>query len=70
MEDKSIASNKSIFLKAAGDGIAEVIAQQSGLVYVSQNSINLYYTTGTAKDWWYDDEASSVRSMIRFREHI
>ncbi len=57
-------------LKAAGDGFAQVIKEQSGLVYVSQNSINLYYTTGTAKDWWYDDEPSLARSTIRFREHI
>jgi len=40
-------------MKASGDGIAAAIRAQSGKIYTSQKSIELYVTTGTASDWFY-----------------
>jgi len=40
-------------LKIIGDGISYEIAVTSGYKYVSQRSIDLYITTGTASDWYY-----------------
>jgi len=40
-------------LKACGDGIADAIYDYSGYSYTSQNSIDLYPTTGTAEAYIY-----------------
>jgi len=40
-------------LKILGDGIAYEIQRQSGKIYSSIKSIDLYITTGTASDWYY-----------------
>jgi len=40
-------------LKIIGDGVSYEISRKSGKNYVSQRSIDLYITTGTASDWHY-----------------
>jgi murein tripeptide amidase MpaA len=40
-------------LKQLGDGYAADILKESGKVYTSQPSIDLYVTSGTASDWYY-----------------
>jgi len=42
-------------LKIIGDGVSYEIARKSGLAYTSQRSIELYITTGTASDWYYQE---------------
>jgi len=42
-------------LKIIGDGISYEIARKSGYKYTSQRSIDLYITTGTASDWYYQE---------------
>jgi len=44
-------------LKQIGDKYAADIRAQSGLVYTSQKSIDLYVTSGTASDWYYGTQA-------------
>jgi len=48
------------YLKELGDGMRDVIRANSGKVYVSQKSIDLYVTTGTASDWFYGEDAIST----------
>ncbi|KAJ3028002.1 UNVERIFIED_CONTAM: hypothetical protein HDU68_002684 [Siphonaria sp. JEL0065] len=43
-------------LKEVGDGIRDVIKKTSGKKYVSQREIDLYAASGTASDWFYDEE--------------
>ncbi|KAJ3331161.1 hypothetical protein HDU76_003947 [Blyttiomyces sp. JEL0837] len=43
-------------LKEAGDGIRDIIKSVSGKQYTSEKSIDLYVTTGTASDWFYDED--------------
>jgi len=45
-------------LKQVGDKYAADIFATSGKNYTSQKSINLYITTGTASDWFYDRDAN------------
>jgi len=44
------------FLKRVGDGMRDVIRSVSGVSYTSQKSIDLYVTTGTAQDWFYEND--------------
>ena len=52
-------------LKAAGDEISEVIRGVHGKRYKSISSVDLYPTTGTALDWFYDEEVAS-----KFGHHV
>lgn len=52
-------------LKSIGDGIRDVIFSVHGVSYTSQKSIDLYVTTGTASDWFYDDEATATNDGYR-----
>jgi len=52
-------------LKAAGDKYAADIRATSNRVYTSQKSIQLYVTTGTASDWFYDTEANTNNAGFR-----
>lgn len=45
-------------LKQLGDDMASDILKVHGKRYVSQKSIQLYLTTGTASDWFYSDKAN------------
>jgi len=45
-----------VALKIIGDGVAYEIEDQSGYMYSSIRSIDLYITTGTASDWYYQEE--------------
>jgi len=40
-------------LKSMGDDYASAVKNTSGKVYISEPSIDLYITTGTASDWFY-----------------
>jgi len=42
-------------LKILGDGISYEISRNSGKAYTSQRSIDLYITSGTASDWYYEE---------------
>jgi len=53
----SADSPDEAILKQLGDKYAADILASSGFNYTSQKSIQLYVTTGTASDWYYDDEA-------------
>lgn len=50
------------YLKEIGDGMRDAIRANSGKVYVSQKSIDLYVTTGTASDWFYGEDAISTNA--------
>jgi len=39
-------------LKVVGDGYSAAVRNYSGLIYTSEPSWQLYYTTGTASDYW------------------
>ena len=52
-------------LSEIGQGIADAIEEVYGTVFTSQKSIELYVTTGTASDWFYDDEATSLNQGFR-----
>jgi len=52
-------------LKSIGDGIRQAVLESGGVPYTSQKSIDLYTTTGTASDWFYDDEASATNLGFR-----
>ncbi|KAJ3229988.1 hypothetical protein HDU78_008697 [Chytriomyces hyalinus] len=43
-------------LKKAGDDIRDTIKKVSGKKYVSEREIDLYAASGTASDWFYDDD--------------
>lgn len=45
-------------LKTLGDGMRDVALVAHNVRYTSQKSIDLYTTTGTASDWFYDTEAT------------
>ena len=45
-------------LKAIGDGMSLIIQQVHGKVYTSQKAIQLYRTSGTARDWFYSEDAN------------
>jgi len=53
------------FLKSVGDGMRDVIRSVGGVAYTSQKSIDLYVTTGTASDWFYDEEATENNGGFR-----
>lgn len=53
------------FLKSVGDGIRAEVLASGGVAYTSQKSIDLYVTTGTASDWFYDTEATSTNGGYR-----
>ena len=52
-------------LAEIGDGIRDAIEAVYGTQYTSQKSIDLYVTTGTTSDWFYDDEATAVNQGFR-----
>jgi murein tripeptide amidase MpaA len=52
-------------LKEIGDGMRDEIAAVFGTRYTSQKSIDLYVTTGTTSDWFYDEEATSYNAGFR-----
>ena len=52
-------------LKEIGDGISDAIYAVHGTRFTSQKSIELYVTTGTANDWFYDEEATSLNKGYR-----
>ncbi|KAJ3214062.1 hypothetical protein HDU67_002106 [Dinochytrium kinnereticum] len=43
-------------LKKVGDGIRDVIKATHGKKYTSEREIDLYQCSGTASDWFYDDD--------------
>lgn len=45
-------------LKELGDQMAAAIFEESGERYTSQKAIGLYPTSGTARDWFYSEEAN------------
>jgi len=47
-------------LKILGDGISYEIKRNSGLTYTSEKASQLYVTTGSADDWWYQNGAWGV----------
>jgi len=53
------------FLKSVGDGMRDTILSAGGVTYTSQKSIQLYVTTGTASDWFYDTEATNGNEGYR-----
>jgi len=52
----SANSPDETLLKRIGDGMRDAIRANSGVVYTSQKSIDLYVTTGTAQDWFYENQ--------------
>jgi len=52
-------------LKTQGDDYVATIFRTSGQRYVSQKSIELYVTTGTASDWFYGVNASEYNDGFR-----
>lgn len=61
----SANSPDETFLKSVGDGMRQTILNAGGVSYTSQKSIDLYVTTGTASDWFYDDEATESNDGYR-----
>jgi len=53
------------FLKSLGDGMRDTARLRHNMIYTSQKSIQLYTTTGTASDWFYDSEATSGNGGYR-----
>ena len=45
-------------MKEIGDQMSEVIFEVHGKRYTSQKAIDLYQTSGTARDWFYSEEAN------------
>jgi len=52
-------------LEEIGNGIRDAIDEVHGTQFTSQKSIELYVTTGTVSDWFYDDEATSLNKGYR-----
>eukprot|EP00040_Diaphanoeca_grandis_P038854 m.257536 g.257536 ORF g.257536 m.257536 type:complete len:438 (+) comp35393_c0_seq1:111-1424(+) len=52
-------------LKEIGDRIRDAAGSVNGLTYVSQKSIALYTTTGTASDWFYGNAVSAGSGSVR-----
>ncbi|KAI8849328.1 hypothetical protein BC829DRAFT_392025 [Chytridium lagenaria] len=46
-------------LKKVGDGIRETIKATHGKKYTSERAIDLYQCSGTASDWFYDDQVQT-----------
>jgi len=61
----SANSPHETFLKSVGDGMRAVILSNGGVAYTSQKSIQLYVTTGTASDWFYDTDATNSNKGYR-----
>lgn len=47
-------------MKELGDQMSSAIFDVEGKQYVSQMAIDLYQTSGTARDWFYSEDANSV----------
>ena len=45
-------------MKELADEMSVIIFEISGKQYVSQKAIDLYQTSGTARDWFYSEEAN------------
>jgi murein tripeptide amidase MpaA len=56
------------FAKTVGDGYAQRILATSGLQYTSQGAWQLYYTSGTARDWYNSKAASPVSYTVELRD--
>jgi len=54
--------------KAVGDEIRNQILSVHGKSYVSQPSYQLYYTTGSASDWYYGQGLSKLSFTIELRD--
>jgi len=54
--------------KVVGDGIAARILATSGVVYTSEPSWQLYYTAGTAQDWYYAPAKIPLSYTIELRD--
>jgi len=65
----SANSPDETILKTIGDKYAADIRAQSGLIYTSQKSIDLYVTTGTASDWYYGDQATRNNGPYRIASY-
>jgi len=52
-------SPDEVALRELGSGISYEIRQVHNRAYVSQKSIDLYITTGTASDWFYETKANT-----------
>ena len=46
-------------MKEIGDKMSVVIQMVHGKLYMSQKAIGLYPTSGTARDWFYSEEANN-----------
>ena len=45
-------------MKELGDEMSVLIFDVNGMRYTSQKAIDLYQTSGTARDWFYSEEAN------------
>lgn len=52
-------------LRSIGDSMATAIFNNGGARYSNIKSIELYVTTGTTSDWFYDDEATAGNKGYR-----
>lgn len=52
-------------LKECGDLFRDEVGKVFGTTFVSQKSMQLYRTTGTANDWFYGDDASRANQGLR-----
>ena len=46
-------------MKEIGDQMSAAIFGERGALYVSQKAIGLYPTSGTARDWFYSEDANA-----------
>ncbi len=44
----------------SGENMSSAIFVMEGTYYASLNAFDLYQTSGTARDWFYSDEASEL----------
>jgi hypothetical protein len=54
-----------VTLKALGDRMSEAAYEVHGKEYVSQKAFRLYPTSGTARDWFYGEQATSFNKGYR-----
>jgi len=54
--------------KTVGDGIAAAIRATTGIAYTSEPSWQLYYTAGTAQDWYYAPGKVPLSYTIELRD--
>lgn len=47
-------------MKQIGDQMSAAIQSVHGKLYTSQKAIGLYPTSGTARDWFYSEEANEL----------